>query len=982
MKYRINKQNYSDFSVFQQDRLPARSYFIPYPSRAEADAVKPKEKRYASPKVQCLNGMWDFRFYPRPADLPDTLDTDNGGFDTLDVPSCWQFRGYDKPFYVNTRYQFPYHPPVIPTEEKVGTVFSWMGCDQGVMPRWKDPGEEYNFVGVYRRFIHIDHSEKNTVISFMGVASCLDLYCNGEYVGYSEGAHNTAEFDLTSKLHEGENELVAVVHRWCTGTYLEAQDMFRNNGIFRDVLLRISEPADIRDIDARTWKAGEHYGIRLSAEVFTDTDVTFTLEGNGLSRSQTVPAKQGKAEAVFESLDVTEWNAEAPVLYTIRYETPTCCVTEKIGFRTVEIQRDVFLINGHRVKLHGVNHHDTSPTNGYTMTPDEIEKDVLLCKAFNIDTIRTSHYPPDPLLLELADELGIYIVDENDLETHGTFSQQLPPTYNSISHDPKWRPRYMDRIEHLYERDKLHGNTAVIMWSLGNESGGYSNTDAMYNYLKERSPLPVHYESAIHCKRQAYDVGSEMYPSVEKVHRVGEHCRKQKRLNDRPYFLCEYAHAMGVGPGNTEAYWQEIYHYDNLMGGCVWEMVDHAVLHPDGTYTYGGDHGEWEHDGNFCVDGMFYPDRKPSTGAEIIRFIYRPIRVTHVSGAEFEVFNTTAFSEGSRYELTFRWNDGTEETLRADVKPLSKAQISVSLGRVIDGNCSVIVTAKDCMTGKIVSEEQIILARKVPAAPEKKTALPEACTAAGSGFSLVLPDGSLLTSEKEETLLYRAATDNDTDLMFRNLMKPWYAQTESLVSSERIENGVRIIREVSNKKAKFTVTDTYEGTEKGILVTSILHCVSGKGNVPRFGKCFCLNESFDDVTYTGRTGESYCDMKDQFPIREVSCKVTDMTEPNLRPQESGNRCDCTEASFSNGKVKVTFRAVDRPFELGVKPYTDRALISMKHREDEKRTGTFITVQAFQQGIGTGACGPGIMPEFCYSSAEDYKVRFLITVEEL
>ena len=208
-------------------------------------------------------------------------------------------------------------------------------------------------------------------------------------------------------------------------------------------------------------------------------------------------------------------------------------------------------MNGRKIKLRGVNHHDTSPTNGYTMTPDEIERDLLLCKQYNIDTIRTSHYPPDPLLLELADELGIYIVDENDLETHGTFSHQFPPTYNSISHDPKWRPRYLDRIEHLYERDKLHGNTAVILWSLGNESGGYSNTDAMYHYLKARSPLPVHYESAIHSRRQAYDVGSEMYPSVAKVHMVGEHCRKQKRLNDRPYFLCEYAHAMGVGPGNT-----------------------------------------------------------------------------------------------------------------------------------------------------------------------------------------------------------------------------------------------------------------------------------------------------------------------------------------------------------------------------------------------------------------------------------------------
>ncbi|MBO7423530.1 MAG: hypothetical protein J6T99_09130, partial [Oscillospiraceae bacterium] len=702
MKYLLNKNNYHDFSVYQINRLPARSYFIPYPTREKADAVKPKEKRYRSSKVQCLNGMWDFKFYAKPAELPEVLDTDQVSFEPIDVPACWQFRGYDRPFYVNTRYQFPYHPPVIPTKEKVGKVFSWMGFDRGLGPRWQDPGEEYNFVGVYRRTVQISDPCKNTMISFLGVASCIDLYWNGEYVGYSEGAHNTAEFDLTDKLREGENELLAVVHRWCTGTYLEAQDMFRNNGIFRDVLLRISDPEDLWDVDARTWQAGEQYGIRLTAKALTDTEITFSLEGHGLSRSVTMQTKSGTAEAVFAHLEVKEWNAEEPVLYTIRYETKNCCVTERIGFRTVSIQRDVFLVNGRRVKLHGVNHHDTSPTNGYTMTPDEIERDLLLCKQYNIDTIRTSHYPPDPLLLELADELGIYLVDENDLETHGTFSHQFPPTYNSISHDPKWRRHYLDRIEHLYERDKLHGNTAVIMWSLGNESGGYCNTDAMYNYLKERSPLPVHYESAIHCKRQAYDVGSEMYPSVAKVHMVGEHRRKQKRLNDRPYFLCEYAHAMGVGPGNTEAYWQEIYRYDNLMGGCVWEMVDHAVQHNDGSYTYGGDHGEWEHDGNFCVDGMFYPDRRPSTGAEIIRFIYRPLRVSRISGNVFAVFNTTAFSNGSRYELTFQWNDGTEQKIQPEVEPLSRSQVAVRLGRVVDGNCVVLITTKDLQTGNTV----------------------------------------------------------------------------------------------------------------------------------------------------------------------------------------------------------------------------------------------------------------------------------------
>ena len=521
MKYQINMENYHLFTTFEVNKLPARSYFIPYPNRAGADAVSLKAKRYSSPKVICLNGEWDFKFYPRPAELPAELDTDRTDFAKIDVPSCWQFRGYDKPFYVNIRYQFPYKPPVIPTTQKAGRVFSWTGVDQRISLRYRDPGEQYNFVGVYRRFLDIDDPAKRHVISFMGVASCMDLYVNGQFVGYSEGSHNIAEFDLTDIVRAGRNEMLVVVHRWCSGTYLESQDMFRNNGIFRDVLLHVSEPADLWDIDAKTRKTGGAYSLTLSAETLSDTDVTFTLEGHGVSRSVTVPAKDKRAEATFADLEVIEWNAENPVLYDIHYETATACVRERIGFRTVTIRDDVFLVNGNKIKFKGVNHHETSPVNGYTMTPDEIEKDVALCKEFNIDTIRTSHYPPDPLLLDLADELGVYIVDENDLETHGTFAHQLPPTYNSISHDPKWQKHYLDRITRLYQRDKVHGNTAIVMWSLGNEAGGYSNTDAMYDYLKAHSDLPVHYENAIRCRRQAYDVGSEMYPSVQMVHDVG-----------------------------------------------------------------------------------------------------------------------------------------------------------------------------------------------------------------------------------------------------------------------------------------------------------------------------------------------------------------------------------------------------------------------------------------------------------------------------
>ena len=980
MKYYLDKSNYSDFDTIEKNKLPGRSYFIPYPSREGADRVSLKEKRYQSEKVKCLNGDWDFRFYPRPAELPDVLDTDNVKFDTIDVPSCWQFRGYYHPFYVNIRYQFPYHPPVIPREEKVGKVFSIMGVDQKLSLRYKDPGEEYNFVGVYRKKIEIEDDDKNYVISFLGVASCLDLYVNGSFVGYSEGAHNTAEFDLTGYLEKGENELVAVVHRWCTGTYLECQDMFRNNGIFRDVLLRISEPFDFWDLDAVTKKNAGKYSLKLSAKTLSDTDVTFILEGNGITRRETVRTNEKSAAVTFEDLDVTEWSAEDPVLYNVYFETSTSCVKERIGFKSVKIHKDVFYLNGHKIKFKGVNHHDTSPTDGYTLTPDEIERDVRLCREFNIDTIRTSHYPPDPLLLEMADEMGVYIVDENDLETHGTVVMQLPSTYNSISDDPKWEPRYVDRIQRLYQRDKLHANTSIIMWSLGNEAGGYHNTDAMYDYLRAQSDIPVHYESAVHCKRQAYDVGSEMYPSVDMVHRTGEHRRKMKRLNDRPYFMCEYAHAMGVGPGNTEAYWKEIYNYDNLMGGCVWEMVDHAILHEDGSYTYGGDHGEWEHDGNFCVDGMFYPDRTPSVGAKIIRFIYRPIRVTYVEGDIFEFFNTTAFSEGRRYHLNFLWNDGTETNMRVKVAPLTRIKSRVPLGSTVDGNLSAIVTVVDTKTGETVSEEQIVISEKVPEAPVTKH-ITEDCVVANGTFALSLPGGRTLISAEQSTLLYRAATDNDTDLKFRNSMLPYFAQTETVKSSERTPNGYKVVTEVTNEKASFLVTDMYEGTSEGILVTSTLHCTKGGGIVPRFGKCFRLDDIFDQVKYIGRTGESYCDMKEQFPIREVSCTVADMTEPNIRPQESGNRCDCTLASVSDGRTTVTFKAVDKPFELAIKPYTDKALFMMRHRSDEIRTGTYVTIQAFQQGIGTGACGPGVMPEYQYSAKEDYELRFIISFTE-
>lgn len=980
MKYVLNHSNYADFSVFELQKLPPRSYFIPFPDRAAADAAKPLEKRYCSAKVVCLNGNWDFLFYPRPAEIPDEIDTESLGFASMDVPACWQFQGIDRPFYLNVRYQFPFDPPAIPTTDPVGRVFSWIGGDQGVKPRWKKPKDEFNFAGLYRRRIQVEPGEKRYVISFLGVASCMDLYVNGQYVGYSEGAHNTAEFDLTDFLQPGENELLVMVRRWCTGSYLECQDMFRNNGIFRDVLLRISEPTDLWDIDARTEKHDDVYAITLSAEAQEGTTVRFALEGGGIKRTGSAAVVNGTASICFDDLDVVEWNAEAPTLYNVYFETDSCCVKERIGFRTVEIHGDLFLLNGKKVKLHGVNHHDSSPVNGYTMTPAEIERDLRLCKDYNIDTLRSSHYPPDPLLLELADELGLYVIDENDLETHGTWAHRLPPSYDLISDDPKWEPRYLDRVSRLYGRDKLRANTCVILWSLGNEAGGTCNIDAMYRWLKERSSLPVHYESVIHCKRVCYDVGSEMYPEPDAVLAVGEHRRKEAPLNERPYFLCEYAHAMGVGPGNAEAYWKIIYEHDNLMGGCVWEMTDHAVLHKDGSYTYGGDHGEWEHDGNFCVDGLFYPDRSPSTGAKLIRHIYRPIRVRHLEGDLFELFNTTAFTSGEAFTLRLRWNDGTEASILPIVPPLTKARIRFPMGQATEDGLRLTISVTDTRSGKEFSVEQLVL-EEAPLSDPVDKSFPRNLSFPDGIFCLELPNGRKLVGSEPYTTLWRAATDNDRDPMSRDTMRHWYGMKETLLSVRMLQDRVVIWSRLSGEAGRFDVTDEYSNTPEGLLITSHLHCHSGKGPIPRFGKAFRLVRQFDDVRYFGRTGESYCDMKEQFPIDLVQCKVTDMTEPNIRPQESGNRCDCAWAELSDGSVTVRFEAVDRPFELGVKPYSDKALLGMRHREEEQRTGTYVTIQAFQQGIGTGSCGPRTAPEFTYPAEEDYVLRFLIRVEK-
>ncbi|MBQ4357382.1 MAG: hypothetical protein II788_05260 [Acholeplasmatales bacterium] len=969
MKYKQALAYYQDFNTIDVNRLPARSYFIPFTQKKSALSIDIKNKRYDSDKVICLNGIWDFAYYDNPNDLPLEFDTDKIKFDKLDVPSCWQYNGYGKPMYLNARYPFKFMPPKIPTTEPVGKYFSY--------ETWfiHAPEGEYNHLGLYRTFFKA-REDKRYIISFLGVCSCIEVYLNGEFVGYSEESHITSEFDLTDKIKMDNNELVCIVHRWCTGTYLECQDMFRNNGIFRDVLLRVEDKCDIWDIDFKYKKdKNDLYTatILVTLSGSENKDVEVSLTGYGIEKNIIGTTVDSKLSVEFKDLKVLEWNAEKPTTYDLIVSIPNSYVYTKVGFKNIKIDDCIYYLNNKKIKIKGVNHHDTSPVNGYTMTLDEIEQDLKLCKEYNVNTIRTSHYQPDPYLIELATELGIYIVDECDLETHGCRTQAPFFNFSYLSNKRSWMKHYLDRMERHYNRDKLL-KTPIIMWSLGNESGDGVNTYAMYEWIKKRSDIPVQYEGAVHGRYKAYDIASEMYPTVENVRLVGEKRSKTKKFNDRPYWLCEYAHAMGTGPGNLEGYMDVFYKYDNIMGGCIWEMVDHAVLHEDGSYTYGGDHGEWIHDSNFCCDGLFYPNRMPSTGAYIMKHAYRPLRIDLASERELRIFNTLSFTNAKAYRIDYEIN-GKEYSLIPDVRPFGK-RIYPLEDIDIEGDCFLNAKIYEIKTNRLVDETQLILSEEIRNKP-KKAPLPD-CFRIEDGLPKFTFMGSEVTVSMPYTILFRAGTDNDKERFFYKTMPKWYDEKEKITSVFVGKEKCVVKTLITANKNTFEVEDVYEGCEEGIFVTSEIKPINASGNLPRFGKAFKFDSTFDDVTYYGRDKESYIDMVGHSKIALCHSRVLDMVENNIKPQESGNRMDTRYVEVSNGKVTFRFSAVAEAFNLGIKPYSDMELTKMMHRSDEVRSGTYVTISKFQMGIGTGSCGPSTLKEHCFSASETYKLKFIIS----
>lgn len=1005
MKYSIHRNLHTDFSIYEENKLDARSYFIPFSSVKKLVKTDYKNERYKSDRIMMLSGEWDFAYYEKLSLVPDSLDTDRVSFDKITVPCTWQRTGYDQIAYINTRYPFPKKPPHIPAD--VAT-------------------------GIYRKTIEIKNADVRRTITFLGAAGAIAVYINGEYVGYSEGSHNTAEFDITPFLNNGANEIVVVNYKWSNGSYLECQDMFRENGLFRDVFITEFAGSYINDFTLRSSKNLDGtYNLNIDVEGCFEKNTKIeikSVEKEPVISAELLPEKGVK----LENLKVDEWSAEIPNVYELvivlyKDGKEVEALRTYYGFKDVEINGEVFKFNGKAIKFKGVNHHDTHMTKGYAMSLDDMELDIKLMKEYNCNAVRTSHYPPDPAFLIMCDIYGLYVVDEADIETHGFFAVPYS-TYNPnrLSNDESWAMHYLDRVKRMYGRDKNH--PSITMWSLGNESGGYKCQDFCYDFLKNANPeIPVHYEGVIRSKRWAYDVVSHMYGTPALMRKILSGTAGDK-YKGKPFFQCEYAHAMGNGPGGLEEYMQLFYSSDQFMGGCIWEWADHSVYDENAKYkwTYGGDHNEHIHDGNFCVDGLFYPDRKPSSGALEMKVCYRPIRAKQTDGNVFELWNTRSFKDSSDIDISFTvFVDGEgkdtgriESVIPAEGK--KRIQINSDLFRQTDKDVFVNFIYTDKETGAEIAAEQVIVSQaELKKADNMMKSADISVT--GDTISVAFDGGRALFSKKnglfsyqkngveylkenpldrQEGLvphIYRGRLDNDQYMVIFWKIIGLDCSKAKLVScdvkSKRSENGtVKYISTVYDfvtrgvfVLAKAYVDYFFDKNGKITLSTSLFKVCPLTDQLPRFGVHAELRSEFENVKYYGRGPiENYSDFREHSPIGIYETTVSDMAHKYIKPQDSGNRGDVRYSVLTNDKgAGLKFTALYKYINFNANHFTLGQLKNAKHIEDLPDTDTtFVAVDGFVRGTGSGSCGPIPSKEHMIAFGYSKPLNFSFEIEPI
>jgi len=988
-------------ALLHRGRLPPRAWFTSCPDAASALA----RERGASPWFQLLNGRWRFAYAGTPLDAPQDFwreDFDASGWAEIRVPSSWQSQGYGRPQYTNVAYPFPVDPPRVPTE---------------------------NPTGCYRREFVLDPawSDRVIVLRFEGVDSAFTVWANGREAGFSKGSRLPAEFDVTPLVRPGRNVLAVRVHQWSDASYLEGQDMWWLSGIFRDVSICAMPRLHFFDVSVRTFLDERGRDAVLSVEAvlrnagakaaeaglalrLLDPEGRAALPRAVKARAAVAPGADGRVTLRAAVRAPRKWSAEEPWLYTatLALEGADGAAAQvaalRVGFRSVEMRGGNLLVNGAAVKFKGVNRHDHHPDTGKAVPFEAMERDVRLMKQHNINAVRTSHYPNDPRFCDLCDAYGIYVIDECDLETHGFV---LVGDWGRLSRDPAWEAAYVDRMERMVHRDRNH--PSVILWSLGNESDFGRNHEAMAAAARRIDPTrPIHYERDLEAKTA--DVVSRMYLPVDELERMGK-----DRGAAKPLILCEYAHAMGNGPGGLKEYWDVIYRYPRLQGGFVWDWIDQALRHrtPDGRpfLAYGGDFGDEPNDGAFICNGLVFADRTPSPALAEYKKVIEPVGVEAVDLAAGRVRLTNRYDFLSLNCLALCWNvteddrpvcGGTAPApnvppgrsrvvalpIRPPARPAAGAECRLDLSFRLREDTAW------APQGHEVAWAQFRLPVRVPAvAATPLGAMPplelrdgtHAFRIAGRDFEiefdaqrgrmrswtlggvpLVVADGGLT--------LWRAPTDNDAPHLAPEWRKIWLHLLEERVETvERTAIGDRAVRVRVRTRAAPPVYDrafrceyVYTVLGSGDVLLDLSGEPEGRWPVlPRIGLTWTLPGALDRVSWCGRgPGESYADSR-QAGRFGVHCRsVDELLTPYARPQENGNRTDVRWVALAD-LHGTGLLAVGQPgLDFSAHRFTTADLERARHpHELALRPTITLHLDYRQNGLGSASCGPGVLPAY-------------------
>ncbi len=924
------KRFYEDLNHISENRLLQRCFYIP---KGKANYL-------------LLNGEWNFAYFKD----GDSI-TEPEKWDKIPVPSCWQLYGYEDPNYTNANYPYPLDMPYVPND---------------------------NPAGVYERKVTLS-AEAKTYLILEGASSCAEVFLNGKYVGYTQSSHNQAEFDLTPFAIKGENTLRIIVRKWCSGSYLEDQDQFRHNGLFRDVY--ILERPEGHIVDYRI--DSDESTITVSVDRPVDFEI---LDGENLIHSFTT---DGEYNYKFSNPKL--WNAENPYLYTVVLKCKGEIITEKIGLRSIAVSdKNEILINGTPVKLKGVNHHDTGKFGGWCMTEEEMLRDVKLMKELNINTVRTSHYPPHPKFMEMCDEYGLYVVLEADFECHGfarRYANLDAPSYDVCdewpTQNPEWRGSLMDRAVRMYERDK--NRTSVIMLSCGNESGYGDNNAAMLDWFHEQDKMRLtHCENASSVgKHEKTDVYSRMYSSPAVI----EEFANDESI-DIPIYLCEFCHAMGNGPGDIWEYTEMFYKYPNLVGGCIWEWADHTVVR-DGVQCYGGDFDELTNDANFCCDGMVFADRGFKAGTMEVKAAYAPFRIKETERG-FEILNRYDFKNLRECKITATLSvDGKalatkEYTVNAKPHETVELELPAEKPKNCKLGCFLDVTVEDNWTE---SSLQIPVACEVIREAETVSKYARAeeterfiefigedfkytFSKHNGNFVSMLVNGEEILREPVKLTAFRAPTDND-----RNVKVLW--TNTNIWQGENFECLFTRIYDTCFNGEKLTVVGSLAGVSRTPFLKYTLEIfVSAKGEIkhkltgdikekciwlPRLGFEYPLKKSNVPFKYFGMGPmESYCDMLHHSRMAWHESSAQKEYVEYVNPQEHGNHT-CVKEILVDNAVKFI---CDKGMDINVSDYESLNLYRAKHTDEiTKADGSILRIDYKVSGIGSNSCGPQLAEEY-------------------